>query len=226
MANNYAVTLLESAGDPTGALELLEEVLTVRRRMLGNEHPETLDSITNLALNYMEVGRYEAALPLSEEAVALTRGTLAGPDRVEGTAHAIGSLAAVLHLMGEPRRARQLHEETLQMRRRLLGRGLLGPVHQLDVGHGRVVADTKAVLQNAQIAAVAFGITRAQQFEQLDHVLAVAQTIDCQTAIGQGRLLAQGDDRLDHAAQFLGFRYGSFNSFVRDERIHHVAQHG
>ena len=121
VANNYAVTLLESAGDPTGALELLEEVLKVRRRMLGNEHPETLDSITNLALNYMEVGRYEAALPLSEEAVALTRGTLAGPDRVEGTAHAIGSLAAVLHLMGEPRRARQLHEEALQMRRRLLG---------------------------------------------------------------------------------------------------------
>ncbi|KOO32786.1 sodium channel protein type 9 subunit alpha [Chrysochromulina tobinii] len=121
VANNYAVTLLESAGDPTGALELLEEVLKVRRRILGNEHPETLDSITNLALNYMEVGRYEAALPLSEEAVALTRGTLAGPDRVEGTAHAIGSLAAVLHLMGEPSRARQLHEEALQMRRRLLG---------------------------------------------------------------------------------------------------------
>ena len=54
VANNLAVTLLESAGDPAGALELLEEVLAVRRRTLGNEHPETLDSITNLALNYTE----------------------------------------------------------------------------------------------------------------------------------------------------------------------------
>ena len=50
MANNLAVALHESAGDDAGALALLKEVLTVRRRVLGDAHPDTLDSITNLAL--------------------------------------------------------------------------------------------------------------------------------------------------------------------------------
>ena len=120
VANNLAVTLLESANDSAGALQLLEEVLQVRRRTLGDEHPETLDSITNLALNYMEVGDYAAAMPLSEEAVALTRRTL-GTEREEEAAHAINSLAAVLHLTGDHARARPLYEEALAMRMRRLG---------------------------------------------------------------------------------------------------------
>ena len=41
--------------------------LAVRRRVLGDEHPDTLDSITNLALQHMEMGDFAAALPLSEE---------------------------------------------------------------------------------------------------------------------------------------------------------------
>lgn len=50
VANNLAVTLKESASDNEGALRLMEEVLGVRRRLLGDGHPDTLDSITNLAL--------------------------------------------------------------------------------------------------------------------------------------------------------------------------------
>ena len=124
VANNLAVTLQESAGDSEGAAQLLKEVLAVRRRTLGNEHSETLDSITNLALHYMEVGDCDAALPLSEEAVALTRRSLepgAADDDQEAAAHAIGSLAAVLHLKGEHARAKPLHEEALDIRLRLLG---------------------------------------------------------------------------------------------------------
>ena len=72
VANNLAVTLMESAGDPEKALELLEMVLAVRRRTLGDDHPDTLDSITNLALHHTEMGRYAEALPLSEEVVTAT----------------------------------------------------------------------------------------------------------------------------------------------------------
>ena len=35
------------ARDYGAAVQLLEEVLAVRRRTLGNDHPDTLDSITN-----------------------------------------------------------------------------------------------------------------------------------------------------------------------------------
>ena len=67
------MTLKESAGDNAGALTLMEEVLTVRRKTLGDIHPDTLDSIINLALQHNEMGNFESALPLSLEAVASTR---------------------------------------------------------------------------------------------------------------------------------------------------------
>ena len=70
VASNYAVTLHESGSDRAGVLLLLEHVLAVRRRTLGSSDPDTLDSITNLALYHVEVGNHEAALALSEEVVS------------------------------------------------------------------------------------------------------------------------------------------------------------
>ena len=119
VANNLAVTLTESAGDHAGALRLMEEVLAVRRRALGSEHPDTLDSITNLALQHTEMGDFEAALPLAAEAVAATRRTL-GDDDLH-TLVSIGSLAALHNRMGNGALARPLHEEALAARVRLLG---------------------------------------------------------------------------------------------------------
>ena len=114
--NNLAVSLKESAGDYVGALQLMQEVLAVRRRTLGDDDPSTLDSITNLALQYTEMGSYEQALPLSSEAVAAMRRTL-------GEAHphtlvSIGSLAALHSSMGNYAAARPLHERALAGRRR------------------------------------------------------------------------------------------------------------
>src|SRR4051794_21514939 len=44
-------------------------------------------------------------------------------------------------------------------------------IQQLDQCHRRIVAVAEAELQDAQIAAVAIGITRAELGEQLDHHL-------------------------------------------------------
>jgi tetratricopeptide (TPR) repeat protein len=123
VANNLAVTLQESAGDYAGALVLLEEVLAVRRRTLGDEHPDTLDSITNLALHHTETGNFEAALTLSEEVVASHRKCMAASQEVidEEAAHSIGSLAVVHNLMGNCALAYTLHLEALEIRQRLLG---------------------------------------------------------------------------------------------------------
>lgn len=119
VANNLAVALKESAGDNEGALRLMEEVLAVRRAQLGDEHPSTLDSVTNLALQHTEMGNFGAALPLSEEAVAATLRTL-GPEH-EHYLVSLGSLAALHNSMGNYRAARPLHEEALTTRQRILG---------------------------------------------------------------------------------------------------------
>ena len=91
----------------------------MRRRTLGDAHPDTLDSITNLALHHTETGNFAAALALSEEVVAATRRTT-GTEHEEA-AHSIGSLAAVHNLMGNFSLAEPLHNEALDIRRRLLG---------------------------------------------------------------------------------------------------------
>ena len=119
VANNLAVSLKESAGDNLGALRLMEEVLAIRRRTLGDEDPQTLDSVTNLALQHTEMGNFAFALPLSEEAVAATRRTLGHGH--EHSLVSIGSLAALHTSMGSYSLACPLHEEALAARRRTLG---------------------------------------------------------------------------------------------------------
>jgi SAM-dependent methyltransferase len=126
VANNLAVTLKESAGDNDGALLLMEEVLAVRRRMLGDEHPDTLDSVTNLALQHNEMGNFDAALPLAVEAVESARRTLG--EKVLQSAEALVSiscLGAVHNSLRNFDLARALHEEALSARRQLLGDGHL-----------------------------------------------------------------------------------------------------
>jgi hypothetical protein len=53
--SNLAGTL-GAQGDHAGARAIQEEVLTVRRRVLGAEHPRTLGSMNNLARLFLDSG--------------------------------------------------------------------------------------------------------------------------------------------------------------------------
>jgi hypothetical protein len=53
--NNLADTR-RSLGDLQGARELHEQTMTARRRVLGNDHPDTLTSMNNLAAVRRELG--------------------------------------------------------------------------------------------------------------------------------------------------------------------------
>jgi len=57
-------------------------------------------------------------------------------------------------------------------------------VDKLDVRHRRVVADAEAAFEDAQIAALALAVTRAELDEQLADRLLVAQARECEAAIG------------------------------------------
>ena len=103
-----SLTLKESAGDHAGALQLMDEVLAVRRRTL-DEHPDTIDSIINLALQYNEMGNCDSALPLGREAVGAARRTLG--DEHEHTLVAISCLGAVHTSLRQFAEARTLEAE-------------------------------------------------------------------------------------------------------------------
>lgn len=137
VANNLAVTRKESAGDNAGALELMEEVLRVRRQVCGDVHPDTLDSIANLALQHTEMGRYDAALPLNLEAVTAMRRVLG--DEHEHTLVSLAALGATYLSMSRFAHALPLCREALDVRRRTLGDDHLETMNSMKLlGHCRV----------------------------------------------------------------------------------------
>ncbi|KAH8833141.1 hypothetical protein DL96DRAFT_1584901, partial [Flagelloscypha sp. PMI_526] len=73
--SNLAVTYSHLARHAE-ALQLKEEVLELRRRILGSEHPFTLLSMNTLAATYSTLYRYAEAVQLQEEVVELSKRVL------------------------------------------------------------------------------------------------------------------------------------------------------
>ena len=110
---------LNTRGEPGPARPLHERALTDRRRMLGEDHPDTLTSAGNLALDLRALGEHERARQLNEDTLTRSRRVL-GEDHPD-TLTSASNLALDLGALGEHERARQLDEDTLTRRRRVLG---------------------------------------------------------------------------------------------------------
>ena len=98
-------------------------------------------------------------------------------------------------------------------------------VEQFNIRHWRIVAYAETHFQDAQVTAIAVGVTWAQFSEQFQYHFAVAQTRERQALVGQRGLFSQSDQRLDNATQFLGLRHGGFDGFMTQQGNGHVAQH-
>jgi tetratricopeptide (TPR) repeat protein len=70
--NNLAVTL-RAQGDLNRARELREKVLEISRRVLGEEHPDTLRSMNNLAESLSAQGDLNRARELQEKVLEIRR---------------------------------------------------------------------------------------------------------------------------------------------------------
>ena len=96
-----------------------EQVLAARRRLLGDEHPDTLTSRSSLAVTLGALGDHVAARTLHEQTLAARRRLLG--DEHPDTLSSLNNLAGTLRALGDHVAARALHEQTLAARRRLLG---------------------------------------------------------------------------------------------------------
>jgi tetratricopeptide (TPR) repeat protein len=108
---------LQDAGEFDGALPLYEEVLAVERRINGDDHPNTLTSISNLANLHSGMGTHDLALLLHTVALA-TRRRLLG-DAHPDTLTSCSNLANLHSAMGNHDLALPLCEEALAGRRRV-----------------------------------------------------------------------------------------------------------
>ncbi|HEU0086244.1 MAG TPA: FxSxx-COOH system tetratricopeptide repeat protein [Pseudonocardiaceae bacterium] len=116
---DHAAEYLHTRGEPAPARPLYERALELRRTRLGEDHPDTLESANNLALNLGTLGQSDQARQLGEDTLIRRRRVL-GHDH-PNTLTSANNLAFYLRDLGQPEQARQLDEDTLIRHRRVLG---------------------------------------------------------------------------------------------------------
>ncbi|MBS0191964.1 MAG: tetratricopeptide repeat protein [Phycisphaerales bacterium] len=99
------------------AFPLQESALATRRRLLGNDHPETLTSINNMAILLQWWGKLKEAEPYLRECLERKR-RVYGDDKEE-TIIAIANLGSQMLYMGRAAEAEPLYAEGLERSRKL-----------------------------------------------------------------------------------------------------------
>ncbi len=100
-------------------MQLDQDTLARRRRDLGEDHPDTLTSASNLAMLLDRLGEPQAARELADDILALRRRVLGEdhPDTLTAAFHLVCELSE----LGEHHAARELDDDILARRRRVLG---------------------------------------------------------------------------------------------------------
>ncbi len=101
------------------AIQLQEETVVARRKLLGNDHRDTIDSINLLGLLYQEAGQWAKAEPLAREALDQNL-RLQGADHRD-TLTAQNNLGLLLRAMGKGPEAEQLFRTAVERAREVLG---------------------------------------------------------------------------------------------------------
>jgi tetratricopeptide (TPR) repeat protein len=106
-------------GQYAEAERIEREVLGVKRRVLGEEHPATLTSANNLAQSLSDQGQYAEAEQIHREVLSATRRVLG--EEHPGTLASASNLAQSLSRQGKHAEAERINREVLGARRRVLG---------------------------------------------------------------------------------------------------------
>jgi len=108
-----ALGLLDAATAPQ------EQALSIRRSTLGDDHPSTLDSTSDMGFLLVARGRHSDAESFFREALDGNRRIL-GDDHPD-TLVSINNLGSLLHIQGKLAEAEPYFREALEGRRRVLG---------------------------------------------------------------------------------------------------------
>ncbi|GHJ49023.1 tetratricopeptide repeat protein [Catellatospora sp. TT07R-123] len=141
---------LRAVGDTARAVTVLFNNLIDRRRVLGDDHPDTLTSRSNLAGAYVTAGRVAEAIALVEQ-VLTDRGRVLGDDHPD-TLASRNNLAYTYEMAGQVAEAIALYEQVLTDRGRVLGDDhpdTLASRNNLAGGYGKAgrVAEAIALLE-------------------------------------------------------------------------------
>ena len=111
--------LIELGDRAPQAIAVGESLTADLERLLGPDHPDTLNSRNSLAAAYLAAGRVADAIPLFEQTLVVLQRQL-GPDHPD-TLTSQNNLATAYQDAGRVAEAIQLYEQNLAVRERLLG---------------------------------------------------------------------------------------------------------
>jgi hypothetical protein len=114
----YAMAL-GSEGRDRESEELLSQVMEVRKRVLGDEHPSTLNSMANLAPTYRNQGRWKEAEELGVQVMEKRKRVLG--DEHPATLTSMVNLASTYWNQGRWKEAEELQAKELGICSRVLG---------------------------------------------------------------------------------------------------------
>jgi CHAT domain-containing protein/tetratricopeptide (TPR) repeat protein len=111
--------LYRSQGQYAKAEPFYEQALAIRKKSLGEAHPDYASSLNNLAVLYESQGHYAKAEPFYEQALAILKKSLgeAHPDY----ASSLNNLAALYESQGQYAKAEPICEQALAIRKKSLG---------------------------------------------------------------------------------------------------------
>ena len=101
------------------AVSQLERALAIHRQALGDDHPDTLESINDIGVVLESTGKHAEALTYSREALEGNRRVLG--DEHPNTLNSINNMGVLLASMGKYAKALLYFREALDARRRVLG---------------------------------------------------------------------------------------------------------
>jgi tetratricopeptide (TPR) repeat protein len=106
-------------GEWKEAEELWVQVMEIRKRVLGAEHPDTLTGIGNLALTYWNQGRWKEAEDLEVQVMEIRKRVLGAehPDTLTN----ISNLALIYQKQGRWKEAEELQVQEMEISKRVLG---------------------------------------------------------------------------------------------------------
>ncbi|KAJ7850967.1 hypothetical protein B0H13DRAFT_52122 [Mycena leptocephala] len=107
------------AGRAEEAKELCLAFLAQQKQVIGDDHPEVLNTMGNLALTYSKLGKYHKAEELN--VVVLEKRKWVLGDGHPDTLWAMGNLAATYNHLGKLKQAEELELVVLEKRKQVLG---------------------------------------------------------------------------------------------------------
>jgi tetratricopeptide (TPR) repeat protein len=118
LAMRFAETL-QSDGQYGKAEGLFVQVMQARKRVLGNEHPDTLTSMGSLATTYAYQGRWKEAEELGLQVIQTSKQVLG--DEHPGTLVSMHNLASIYTRQGQWEQAEELSLQVVQIKKRAFG---------------------------------------------------------------------------------------------------------